>query len=211
MHSTPSSQRLELESTSQEQYSLIWNQLSAMKSELEPTDNSSTQNNWSQERKTPPTTSPEDTTPLVKKLLISASTESESSLITALVSKDSLDSTQLEVVLDQDSDHSSWRETLSWLRKEIKAHFHHLPITTSLNCRRRAIQLSPLNSLTLRAHWCRRYARQRSRLWHLQKKLRHWETNLHQLEQTHCPSHLIIDCIPQIRWSLERRCYWIPD
>ena len=56
------------------------------------------------------TTSPEDITPLVKKLLISAWTELESLLINALVSKDSLSSTQLEVVLDQVLDPSSWKD-----------------------------------------------------------------------------------------------------
>jgi hypothetical protein len=75
-----------------------------MKLELEPTDNFSTQSNSSQERKMPPTTSPEDTTPLVRKSSISASTESESSLINAQVSKVSSSSTQSEEELDQDLD-----------------------------------------------------------------------------------------------------------
>jgi len=43
-----------------------------MKSELEPTDNYSTLNNSFQEKKTQPTTLPEVTIPLVKKLLIYA-------------------------------------------------------------------------------------------------------------------------------------------
>ena len=104
MPSTPSSQKLELESTSQEPFSLILKPLSLMKLELEPTDNFSIQNNSSQERKMPPTTSPEDITPLVKKSLISASTESESLLINAQVSKVSSSSTPSEEVLDLVSD-----------------------------------------------------------------------------------------------------------
>ena len=75
-----------------------------MKLELEPTDNYSIQNNSFQERKMLPTTSPEDTIPLVKKSLISALTESENLPINAQVSKVSLSSMQLEEVLDQDLD-----------------------------------------------------------------------------------------------------------
>ena len=104
MPSTLSSQKPELESTSQELSSLILKQLSLMKLELEPTDNFSTQSNSFQERKMPPTTSPEVTTPLVRKSLISASTESESLLINAQVSKVSSSSTPSEEELDQDLD-----------------------------------------------------------------------------------------------------------
>ena len=75
-----------------------------MKLELEPTDNYSIQNNSFQEKKMLPTTSPEDTIPLVKKSLISALTESENLPINAQVSKVSLSSMQLEEVLDQDLD-----------------------------------------------------------------------------------------------------------
>jgi hypothetical protein len=84
--------------------SLILKQLSLMKLELEPTDNFSTQSNSFQERKMPPTTSPEVTTPLVRKSLISASTESESLLINAQVSKVSSSSTPSEEELYQDLD-----------------------------------------------------------------------------------------------------------
>merc|ERR1711970_617553 len=87
MLSTPSSPRLVLESTSQDASSSILSQPSLMRLEPEPTDNSSIQSNSSPKRKMPPTTSPEVTTPLVRKSLISASTESESSPISALVSK----------------------------------------------------------------------------------------------------------------------------
>jgi len=48
-----------------------------MKLEPEPTDNYSTPNNWSPEKKMLPITSPEDTIPSVKKSLIFASIESE--------------------------------------------------------------------------------------------------------------------------------------
>ena len=75
MPSTLSSQKLELESTSQELSSLILKPLSSMKLELEPTDNFSIQSNSFLERKTLPITSREDIILLVKKSLISASTE----------------------------------------------------------------------------------------------------------------------------------------
>jgi len=105
MLSTLSSLKLEPESTFQDAYSLILNQLSLMKLELEPTDNYSIQNNSSQVKKMQQTTSPEDTTPLVKKLLIFALIESESLLINAQVSKVSLSSTLSEEELDLDLDH----------------------------------------------------------------------------------------------------------
>merc|ERR1712091_451962 len=71
------------------------------------------QSNSSPERKTPPTTSPEDITPLVRKSLISASTESESSPISALVSKVSSSSTPSVEVPDPVSDLSSSRDSPS--------------------------------------------------------------------------------------------------
>merc|ERR1712086_614818 len=91
--STPSSPRLVLVSTSQEPSSSISSQPLSMRSEPVPTDNSSTQSNSSPVKKMLPTTSPEDITPSVKKSLISASTESESFPINALVSKVSSSST----------------------------------------------------------------------------------------------------------------------
>jgi hypothetical protein len=77
MPSTPFSPKLVLENTSQDPSFSISNQLSLIKLELEPTDNSFILNNLFQAKKMLPTTSPEDTTPLVKKLLIFALTESE--------------------------------------------------------------------------------------------------------------------------------------
>ena len=77
-----------------------------MKSELELTDNSSTLNNLSQEKKMLLTTMPEDTAPSEKKSSTLPSTESENLLITAQVFKDSSSSTPSEEVPDQDSDHS---------------------------------------------------------------------------------------------------------
>jgi len=71
MLSTLSSVKLVLENTSQDVYSSISNQLLLMKSELEPTDNSSILNNLSQVKKMLLTTSPEDIIPLVKKSSIS--------------------------------------------------------------------------------------------------------------------------------------------
>merc|ERR1711939_1038927 len=108
--STPSSQRLVPESTSQEPSSSILNQPSLMRLEPEPTDNSSIQSNSSQVKKMLPTTSPEVTTPLVRKSSISASTESESLPINAVVSKVSSPSTPSVVVPDQDLDLSSSRD-----------------------------------------------------------------------------------------------------
>merc|ERR1711937_923806 len=111
MPSTPSSPRLVPESTSQELSSSISSQPLSMRSELELTDNSSIQSSSSQERKMPPTTSPEDITPLVRKSLISASTESESLLISALVSKVSWSSRPSVEELDLDSDPFSSRDS----------------------------------------------------------------------------------------------------
>merc|ERR1712167_260096 len=110
MLSTPSSPRLVPESTSQEPFSSILSQPLLMRSEPELTDNSSIQSNLSQVKKMLPTTSPEDITPLVKKLLISALIESESLPISALVSKVSSSSTPSVVVPDQVSDPSSSKD-----------------------------------------------------------------------------------------------------
>merc|ERR1711935_1295475 len=93
MLSTPSSPRLVLVSTFQDPSSSISSQPLSMKSEPEPTDNSSIQSNSSQERRMPPTTSPEDITPSVRRSSISASIESESSPISALVFRVSSSST----------------------------------------------------------------------------------------------------------------------
>merc|ERR1712230_16191 len=100
MPSTPSSPRLVLVNTSQEPSSSILSQPLLMRSELVPTDNSSIQSNSSPVKKMLPTTSPEDITPLVRKSLISALIESESSLINAQVSKVSSSSTPSVVVPD---------------------------------------------------------------------------------------------------------------
>merc|ERR1711881_557268 len=99
-----------LESMSQELSSSILSQQLLMRSEPEPTDNSSIQSNSSLVKKMLPTTSPEVTTPLVKKSSISASTESENLPISALVSKVSSFSTPSVVVPDPVSDLSSSRD-----------------------------------------------------------------------------------------------------
>merc|ERR1712086_387166 len=111
--STPSSPRLVLVSTFQEPSSSISSQPLSMKLEPEPTDNSSIQSNSSQERKMPPTTSPEDITPLVRKSLISVSIESESFPINAQVFKVSLSSTPLVEEPVPVSDPSSSRDSPS--------------------------------------------------------------------------------------------------
>merc|ERR1712032_846059 len=103
------------------------------RSEPEPTDSSSTQSSSSPERKMLPTTSPVVTTPLVRKSLISASTESESSLISALVSKVSLSSTPSEVVPDLVSDPSSSRDSPSITERNpssdsLSTHPHRSPL-----------------------------------------------------------------------------------
>merc|ERR1711981_1320968 len=111
--STPSSVRLVLESTSQDASSSISNQPLSMRSELVPTDNSSIQNNSFLVKKMLPTTSPEVTTPLVKKSSISVSTESESLLTNVPVFKVSSFSTPSVVVPDPVSDLSSSRDSPS--------------------------------------------------------------------------------------------------
>merc|ERR1711981_320214 len=112
MPSTPSSVRLVLESTSQDASSSISSQPSSMRSEPVPTDNSSIQSNSSLVKRMLPTTSPEVTTPLVKKSSISVSTESENLLTNVLVSKVSSFSTPSVVVPDPVSVPSSSRDFL---------------------------------------------------------------------------------------------------
>jgi hypothetical protein len=132
MLSTHSSLKPAQESTSPEPSSLILNHPSLMKLEPEPTDNSSIQSNSSQERKMPPTTSPEDITPLVKKSSISASIESESLPINALVSKVSLLSPPSVEVLDQVSDPFSSKDSQSIMVRNpssvsLSTHHHRFP------------------------------------------------------------------------------------
>merc|ERR1711990_1411950 len=100
-------------STSQELSSSISSQPLSMRSEPEPTDNSSIQSNSSPVKKMLPTTSPEDITPLVRKSLISASIESESFPINAQVSKVSSSSTPSVEEPVPDSDPSSSRDSPS--------------------------------------------------------------------------------------------------
>mmetsp|Transcript_26014 Transcript_26014/g.19587 ORF Transcript_26014/g.19587 Transcript_26014/m.19587 type:complete len:210 (-) Transcript_26014:761-1390(-) len=113
MPSTLSSLKPVPESTCQDASSSTWNLLSLMRSGLEPTDNCSTLSSSSPERKMPPTTSPEVTTPLERKSLISAWTESESSLISAQDSRASLSSTPSVEVPDPVLDLSSSRDSPS--------------------------------------------------------------------------------------------------
>merc|ERR1711898_53866 len=121
MPSTPSSPRPVPESTFPEPSSSISSQPLSMRSEPEPTDNSSIQSNSSQEKKMPPTTSPEDITPLVKKSSISALIESESSLINAQVSKVSLSSTPSVEELDPDSVPSSSKDFPSIMVRNLSS------------------------------------------------------------------------------------------
>ena len=100
MLSTLSFLKLVPENTFLDVCSSIWNPPSSMRCELEPTDNCSIQNNWSQVKKMPLTTSQEVITQSVKKSSISVWTESENSQTTVLDSKDSWFSTLSEVVPD---------------------------------------------------------------------------------------------------------------
>merc|ERR1712195_384461 len=113
MPSTPSSPRLVLASTSPALSSSISSPLSSMRSVPVPTDSCSTPSNSSPERRMPPTTSPVVTTPLDVRLSTSASTESVSSPISALVSRVSSSSTPLVAVPDPVSDLSSSRDSPS--------------------------------------------------------------------------------------------------
>jgi len=100
MLSTLSSLKLVPVNTSQDLSSLILNQPSLMKSEPEPTDNYSTQNNLSLVKKMPLTISLEVIIPSEKKSSILLLIESENSPITVPVSKVSWSSTPSEVVPD---------------------------------------------------------------------------------------------------------------
>ena len=102
--STLSFQKPVLVNTYQDQFSLIQNQQLLMRSEQEHTDNYSTLNNLFQVKKTLQTTLLEVITPLVKKSLIFAQTESENYLIIAQDYKDFQFSIQLEEEQDQDQD-----------------------------------------------------------------------------------------------------------
>merc|ERR1712127_858036 len=110
MLSTPSSPRLVPVSTFPEPSSSISSQPLSMRSEPEPTDNSSTPSSSFPERKMPLTTSPEDITPSVRRSSIPALTESESSPTSAPVSRVSSSSTPSVEVPDPDSDASSSRD-----------------------------------------------------------------------------------------------------
>merc|ERR1711994_1233752 len=125
------------------------------------TDNSSTQNSSSPVRKMPPTTLPVDTTPSERKSSISASTESESLPISALVSKVSLSSTPSVVVPDLVSDLFSLRDFQSITERSPSSdspstHPHRSPLL-SLSHTTRSSPLTPslstpmlLSCLTMR-------------------------------------------------------------
>src|SRR5688572_11142689 len=101
----PSSLRLVLESTSLVQCLWTSNPQSSMKSELELTASCSILSSSSAARKMLPTTMQEDITPLERSSSILPWTGSESSLTSALDSKDSLSSTRSGEELDLDSVH----------------------------------------------------------------------------------------------------------
>jgi len=119
MVSTPFFQKQVQESMSQELSFWIWNQQLLMKSKQEHTDNYFTQDNWFQERKMLPTSTPEVITVLVRNMQICTKTESESWLITAQISKVSWLSTQLEEEQDQDWVHIYWKDYQSIIVKNL--------------------------------------------------------------------------------------------
>merc|ERR1711957_150578 len=164
----------------------------------------------SPERRTPPTTSPEDITPSDVRSSISASTESASSPISALVSRVSSSSTPSVEVPDPVSDLSSSRDSPSITVRNPSSDSLSTPPPRSpppsLSLTTPSSPLTP--SL---AHRCRRHARQRGRLRYLQKKPRYRETHLHQLEQTRCPGYLLPHCLSQIRRCPQRRYHRVPD
>merc|ERR1711907_906307 len=199
MLSTPSSPRLVLVSTSPDASSSILSPPLSMRSEPEPTDNSSTLSNLSPVRKMPPTTSPEVTTPLVRKSSISASTESESLLINALVSKVSSSSTLSVVVPDPVSAPSSSRDFPSiTVRNPSSVSPSILPLKSPPLLSSPTTPFSPptLSSSTLMSPSC---STMRPSMISAEETP-YRETHLHQLEQTHCSSYLLLDCLPQIRW-----------
>jgi hypothetical protein len=95
---------------------------------------------------------------LVKKSLISAWTESESLLTSALVSKVSSSSTQSVVVPDLDLDLSSWKDCQSTMVRNPSSvspsTHHHRSQLQSLNHTTQSSQLTPsLNTLMLQLCW----------------------------------------------------------
>merc|ERR1712117_259866 len=107
--SRPSSPKLELASTSQEQSSSIWSLLSSMRPDVEPTVNCTIPSNSSTERRTPQTTTPEDTTLSERRLSTWFSTGLGSSLTPVLDFKDSFCSIPSEVAPDLALHPCSWR------------------------------------------------------------------------------------------------------
>merc|ERR1712012_35151 len=107
--SRPSSPKLVLASTSQELSSSIWSQLSSMRPDVEPTVNCTIPSNSSTERRTPQTTTPEDTTLSERRLSTWFSTGLGSSLTPVLDFKDSFCSIPSEVAPDLALPLCSWR------------------------------------------------------------------------------------------------------
>merc|ERR1712001_634027 len=107
--SRPSSPKLALEGTSQEQSSSIWSPLSLTRPDAEHTVNCTTLSSSSTERRTPPTTTPEDTTPSERRLSTLFLTESGSWQMLALDSRDSFSSILSEAAPDLALLPFSWR------------------------------------------------------------------------------------------------------
>merc|ERR1712109_297079 len=107
--SRPSSPRLGLASTSQEQSSSIWSLLSSMRPDAEPTVNCTIPSNSSTERRTPLTTTLEDTTLSERRLSTWFSTGLGSSQTPVLDFRDSFCSIPSEAAPDLALHPCSWR------------------------------------------------------------------------------------------------------
>mmetsp|Transcript_7590 Transcript_7590/g.17415 ORF Transcript_7590/g.17415 Transcript_7590/m.17415 type:complete len:207 (-) Transcript_7590:945-1565(-) len=132
MPSTPSSARLALESMFHVLCTLIWSPPFVMKCVTEPTVSFTIPSKSSMERRTPPITTLVDITLPERRLSILSLIVSVSSLITALVSRVSLSSTPLEVVLD-----------LVWVLSFSRGS----PLTTDANPSSPSLSLRPLRFL----------------------------------------------------------------
>ncbi len=94
-------------------------------------------------------------------------------------------------------------KTFSRLRKNNQNGLCNLPISPNINgnCLTLQCRFSKLVSWPTYRRLFR--AGQWSHLRHFQKKLGNWLPNLHQSEQNHCSSLLVLHCIFEIRWCTQ--------
>merc|ERR1712223_2055536 len=140
--SRPSSLRLELASMSQEQSSSIWSLPSSMRPDAEPTVNCTILSNSSTERRTPLTTTPEDTTPSERRLSTWFSTGLGSSLTPVLDFRDSFCSIPSEVALDPALRPCSWRG-FPWTTARRASSSSPSTLLPGCHCCGRALQRHP--------------------------------------------------------------------